>query len=264
MMIRLKFCGVLLLFAVTGFAAEAFGQNTYHRGWVQVPETHVYTSSSTKSSSLGKLKRGAEIRVYGKKDGRFYVQFQRNMETVHGWINQRDVRVGKRVRPQQTIVRPTERAYVANRETPEHALGGLRVFTSPIFNVRRFGATQIRGGAGYAFSLGNRYAIGAAASYSFLGGFSSIQGGPEIFFKVLDWQKLSLYTRLGLFFERFSGDGRSFLAGTVDLGFGVDYHLKNGLFIVFEPASLEVSPITTKDIPWFMRAQGFLGVRIKW
>jgi hypothetical protein len=154
---------------------------------------------------------------------------------------------------------------VSSVATPTVAQEGrISVSVAPVFDVYRYGATQARLGAAYDFSVATRWRLGFPLGYTFGGGFSSLQAGVQISAEIARWRRVDLYQRTGVLFERYWGNDRSFLAGTVDLGLGARYMLSRGIWVGLEPVSLEVMPLATEGVPWNVRGQVRIDVGGAW
>lgn len=149
-------------------------------------------------------------------------------------------------------------------EVEEGGEARLRLITAPVFNLYRFGATQFRVGGAYDFEVNPSLVLGIPVSFTMGGGFSSIQGGFEVGWHFLQYGRTTVFWRSAFLFERFFGNGRSFVGLAVDQGLGLNYFMSENIFVTFEPVSIELMPWATHNIPWNLRGQVLLSFGGKW
>jgi len=246
----------------------------------------VRTKPSIKAPVIVRLKRGDRIKVVSQTQNWYRVRLKfREGGVVDGWIEKslaklfppgrgpqkprisrpRLLRDFEPNRPQSAVIQPRvsqTQGQPFRYEFQDHH--GLRTFVAPVFDVYRFGAQQLRFGVSYDFRLTENISLGIPVSYSRGEGFASIQGGLDLLWYVLKWNQFSMISRTGLYLERFSGKGRSFIGGTVDLALGFRYWYNRSFSIGLEPISVEVMAIASNGIPWNLRGQILMDARFGW
>jgi hypothetical protein len=156
---------------------------------------------------------------------------------------------------------PSARAN-SNREKPP-GTSGVALGIAPVFSLYRYGATQIRVGGAYTFSSGLGE-IGIPLSYTFGSGFSSLSTGGTVAADLIAWKRTGLYARGGLLLERFSGNGRSFLGGTVEASFGIWWRWSPHVKVRFEPLATEAMVYATNGVPWNIRGETRVELKGEW
>jgi hypothetical protein len=184
-----------------------------------------------------------------------------------GFVEQEAIRLGTAAEKRGTtpVVAISDRHGNAGEQKENvpgrHAAG---LFLAPVFSLYRYGATQFRLGGSYDFPLWDSWRLGFPVAYTFMGGFSSVQVGVRATLDLRTWHRFSVYQRVGAFFERYSGNGRSFVAGSVDLGVGARYRLSKRIWLGLEPVSVEAMVVATGGVPWNLRGQTRMEVRGEW
>ncbi len=271
-----------------------------HEGRVKVvtDSAMVRQRPDTKARALGKLGRGRTLRVAGQTPGWVKVELRfKDGSKRYGWVVQGTVqrlkapsrvitprkiqrkeekkverkaeRMGDPPRGGQTV-RPRSGRFTtsSSSHSRERAPGvfshGLRVFMAPVFNLYQFGSFQFRVGAGYEFPVSRRIRLGIPISFSTGGGFHSLQAGADITYDLAVWGMFELSSRTGLYFERFAGNGRSFLAGTIDVALPIRVRFARGWVFGLELVSMELMPLATQNIPFNIRGQVMAEVRGEW
>lgn len=233
----------------------------------------VLSSPIQNAPVFAKLYQGYVVRVISQTKSFFRIEFLTQDGSVReGWVEKSAVTLDpppRKTTVTSAIVGPEEGGGSSSGEdglrwSSEKGDHSVRLLFSPIFNVYRYGATQFRIGASFDFPISPRWSLGFPASYAFASGFWSLQGGGQVSYDVKKWKRSTLYSRMGGLFERFSGKGRSFLAGTVDLGLGIRYRFEKYFWLGVEPISAEVMVFGTENIPWNIRGQTLVELRSEW
>ncbi len=277
----------LLTYALPRAYAQVQGQQKYQKlypGTVIGERAVVYTQPNLNSSKMAKLKYGDRVFVVSQTRDWYRVRITLDDGlSQDGWAEKTTIKlVGSRttsseaLAPQSTqtmVIQPKRKSSGAEQDQEETQGRGdtyidatdqsFSVKVAPVFNLYRFGASQTRLGAIYHIDVTSLFYLGIPFSYSKGGGFYSLQGGLDLGWIMVKWSHYSFIQRTGLYFERFAGNGKSFVAGTVDLGFGVQYH--RGWFLLgIEPVSVEIVPIASNGIPWNVRAQVLFDIGARW
>ncbi|MFH1262272.1 MAG: hypothetical protein V1495_02340 [Pseudomonadota bacterium] len=163
-----------------------------------------------------------------------------------------------------TFVGPTQEDEYAKDDVRRIGRRAIGIFFAPVYNIRRYGTNQFKAGVDANFRLSPNTEIGFPAAYTFGHGFSSLQGGIQGTMELRRWKKTFFYGRMAALFERFAGNDRSFMAGTVDLGFGFRTAIDRKIWLDIEPFSAEGMLFATHRVPLNFRGQGLVKLRFVW
>ncbi len=266
----LKFANFLLFLVISLYVSATYG-GIYYAGEVKGIQGTVFGTPEG-GHSVTTLPTGFPIRVYKKRGSRYLVGFTRNMENIEGWMETDQVTVDPHPRTEATTAAPPPEEQKAKQKEekskssipPRQKKQEARLFVGPVYDIHNFGTTQFRMGASYEHRFWKGVAIGLPVEYSMGGGFHDFGLGIETLFDVAEWDMATLVIRGATMFERFAGNGKSFVAATFDVGGGFRFPIGETFFIDAELASFQVTPFATKGLPLFVRGQALFALGGKW
>ncbi len=229
-------------------------------GVVTAPKAVVYNRPGGKP--MFSYPKGESVQILTQSKGWYRVRVEpKPGQETEGWVQKSDVRLN-----QGSSSTASSGEGEISAESPDFAprIRGVRFFGTPVFDLYRFGTTQMKFGIAYDHNLSPALTVGVPVSFSLRGGFNALQAGLDVILRLGTWKKFSFFERTGLYFERFWGNGTSFMALTGDVGLGASWEINPSVSLALEPLSLEVTPLATEGLPWFMRFQTLLTARIQW
>lgn len=268
-----RFVGIFLILILSWASAEAAGKR--YPGRILPRSVEVREAKGLKAPVVATLYQGYRINVVAQTKTLFRIEFQDSYGRLqNGYVEKHVVGLDpkqKKAVVTTAVVGPSAGKIEDSSQEigpTEELVRGKNIFSfhmAPVFSLYRFGATQFRVGGSYERALAEAFWLGLPIAYTFGDGFSSIQGGAQgRFNNLLKWDRFSVYQRTALLFERFSGNGRSFMAGTIDVGLGARYQFLNRFSLELEPISFEAMLVNTEKIPWNLRGQVRMELKGTW
>ncbi len=274
----------LLFFAGTSHAAQ-FMKVTKSNSVI------AYKEPTAQSKMLSVFAENDEIEIVLDKDGWYKVKvpFQQGYFLL-GWVpkNVPNITIIQRggassvaaVPAVQAQVIQTEPVKQAKRSTGldrsessdtdrynEESTQYLKVFGGPVYNLYKYGAFQYKIGAAYEIPVTQRYKFGIPVSYLTGDGFNALMFGFENTYSFyFNWFAVS--PKLGLGYEYFYGNDKTFQALSAELGISFDVSISNHLTLGLEPLTVQPMFWNTTDslskIPLNVRGQSLLVIRGRW
>ncbi len=220
---------------------------------VVAEEAVVYAQPDLEAPKLEQFQKGALVDVLSQRPEWYRVRLISGEGVVgSGWVKKSGVQLMK------------GSASEGMKSIKTEAFSGLGTNLGYIYNIHRYGTYQIRAGAEYDLPLSADLSLGVPVSFTFLGGFKSIQPGAVLLWRFWSNGAWGARVRGGVLYDYFFGNGKSFESMALDLGLGLTYRPKPWLLLELEGASVEYNPVNTNHVPAFLRGQALAKARFVW
>jgi hypothetical protein len=224
----------------------------------------VYSSASFQASAIARLTSGSRVQILRHTKSFYGAQFVlRDGGVLFGWIPKTSITIVGQVPPPPPQQAPVIEANPSPSSFESKATQAFRLFMAPSFDISKYRATQYRFGVAYESLLGSEFGLGIPVSYAFGGGFSSLLVGTNGFYRLTNWGRTDLISRLGVNFEYLSGNGRWVGAVTTDVGIGLRWRMSERYSLGLEPGLLAML-WNNRNIPFNLRGQVMIDVRGEW
>jgi hypothetical protein len=143
----------------------------------------------------------------------------------------------------------------------------VKAFFGPVYDLHNYSAFQYKFGAAYEMPITQRYKLGIPLSYLTGDGFNAIMFGMENTYSFyFDW--FAIQPRLGLGYEYFYGNSKSFHAFSAEIGFSFDVSVSKHFTLGVEPFTVQPmfwnSTDSLNKIPFNVRGQSLFVIRGRW
>ncbi|MCB0308559.1 MAG: SH3 domain-containing protein [Bdellovibrionales bacterium] len=252
---------------------EIPGKKNY-KAIVVVAPLYARAQPSYSAKNVFTLELDDQVSIVAQSSGWYGVRILTPKGTVlSAWVDKSSVRVEadqfvpRRLRPTpfpSNIAGKDSKALETSKTSSLTGNNELSLLISPIFDVYRYGVNQNRIGMAYSYRIFPFLMLDIPASYSFGGGFNTIQGGAGISLHMIKSKSVSVFWRLAIMGERFYDDRRHFSGISADFGAGVKWMPVKHMALSWEPLSAEVLVLNDAGIPLSIRAQSLFRVITVW
>lgn len=243
-----------------------------------------YKEPTPQSKMLNVFKEGDVIEVVAEKDGWYKVKIPFNQGYfLYGWVLKNSPFITLSLPGEQAsspVMKNAEVKQEAPRKTKatgltkpsdygddENPSNSARLFGGPVFSLHNYGAFQYRTGLSYEIPISGAFKLGIPVSYLTGDGFHSIMFGLESMYSLyFDW--FALTPRLGVGFEYFYGNSKSFNAITLDFGPMIEVAVSKHFTVGIEPLTVQAMYWNSTDsinkVPSNIRGQSMILLRGRW
>lgn len=251
-------------------SAWPYKQKLYS-GVIQKQGTPLYAKPDVRSKVYGRFNQGDTLSILSRTQNGFLkaVLFSpKTKKFTSAFVSATQAELLQTQAPlPQKMTPPHKPALIQQKSSnPTSKKQNLGVDFALIRNIWKYGAHHNQVSGVYAYPVWDKVSLGVTLGFGYGDVFKVFQGGLLATWRFFQWswQKTAMVGELGGLAQQFRGNGKSFYAGSVQTGIGLEMDVTPAFKLRLMPLTVDTMVLRTEAVPLNVRYAPHVGLFYQW